>query len=42
MTASLTVVHRRQLTILLPAVAILAASSLGAGCSTVENDASAA
>jgi hypothetical protein len=36
-TASLTVVHRRQLTILLPAVAILAASSLGAGCSTVEN-----
>lgn len=37
MTASLTVVHRRQLTILLPAVAILAASSLGAGCSTVEN-----
>jgi len=40
-TASLTVVHRRQLTILLPAIAILAASSLGAGCSTVENDASA-
>lgn len=41
MTASLTVVHRRQLTILLPALAILAASALGAGCSTVENDASA-
>ena len=41
MTASLTVVHRRRLTILLPAVAVLAASSLGAGCSTVENDASA-
>ena len=41
MTASLTVVHRRRLTILLPTVAILAASSLGAGCSTVDNDASA-
>jgi hypothetical protein len=40
-TASLTPVFRRRLTILLPTVAILAASSLGAGCSTVENDASA-
>jgi hypothetical protein len=40
-TASLTDVHRRHLTILLPVVVILAASSLGAGCSTVDNDVSA-
>jgi len=40
-TASLTVVSRRLSTILIPAVAILAASSLGAGCSTVDNDAAA-
>jgi hypothetical protein len=39
-TASLTVVHRRRLTILLPAVATLAASSLAAGCSS-NDDASA-
>jgi hypothetical protein len=36
-TASLTVVPRRRLTILLPTVAILAAASLGAGCSTVDS-----
>ena len=32
---------RRLSTILIPAVAILAASSLGVGCSTVDNDAAA-
>lgn len=41
MTANLPVVHRRHLTILFPVIAILAASPLGAGCSTVENDAAA-
>ena len=41
MTASLTVVHHRQVPILLSAVAILAASSFVAGCSTVDDDASA-
>jgi hypothetical protein len=34
-------VSRRLSTILIPAAAVLAASSLGAGCSTVENDAAA-
>jgi hypothetical protein len=41
LTASLTVVPRRLSTILVPAVAIMAMSSLTAGCSTVEENASA-
>ena len=41
MTASLTVVQRRLSTILVPAVAVVAMSSLTAGCSTVDNDAAA-
>jgi hypothetical protein len=41
MTANLTVVLRRHLTILLPAIAVLATSALTTGCSTVENDAAA-
>ena len=37
MTASLTPVLRRQLTTLLPAAAIVAATWLTAGCSTVDD-----